>query len=281
MAKGRSRGGGLLDRLSFGATLVTVAGVAIFLGWLMGQYAIRWVTSPPGTLTATDVRRFEEALQSAPTTISPRSSTTVPSGGGTSGTPSGAPSASRVPAPSPASSPASPPERGAGQLVAQPAPSPAGSQAATGSQAAPGARTPSGSTPSPAPSTPAGRAPAPAPLTPPASLNTAALADLAPEEPAPPARRDGAALRQDGATPQQTEPAAGGSDQWYRVQVGAFRQREGAQRLVEQLARAGFEAIVVAGDLYRVQVGAFRDEERARNLVAQLQERGFEAIVTR
>src|SRR5690606_15054854 len=34
------------ERLSFGLTLVTVSAVAIFLGWLMGQYAILAVTGP-------------------------------------------------------------------------------------------------------------------------------------------------------------------------------------------------------------------------------------------
>lgn len=51
--------------------------------------------------------------------------------------------------------------------------------------------------------------------------------------------------------------------------------------MVEKLAAAGFEAIIVPGDLYRVQVGAFREEAGARTLVRQLQEAGFEAIITR
>lgn len=40
----------LKDRLSFGATLVAVAAVAIFIGWLIGQYAIQSVTGPPRTV---------------------------------------------------------------------------------------------------------------------------------------------------------------------------------------------------------------------------------------
>lgn len=36
----------LTERLSFGATLVAVAAVAIFIGWLVGQYAIQAVTGP-------------------------------------------------------------------------------------------------------------------------------------------------------------------------------------------------------------------------------------------
>lgn len=34
------------DQLSFGATLLSVAAVAIFIGWLLGQYAIQSVTGP-------------------------------------------------------------------------------------------------------------------------------------------------------------------------------------------------------------------------------------------
>lgn len=37
----------LADRLSFGATLIAVSAVAIFIGWLVGQYAIRTVTDQP------------------------------------------------------------------------------------------------------------------------------------------------------------------------------------------------------------------------------------------
>src|SRR5690606_34250323 len=46
----RSKRGGFWatwrERLSFAATLITVSAVAIFLGWLMGQYAIQAVTGP-------------------------------------------------------------------------------------------------------------------------------------------------------------------------------------------------------------------------------------------
>lgn len=106
--------------------------------------------------------------------------------------------------------------------------------------------------------------------------NPAALADLAPSVTPPPSPPQTPSVRSDGGA------GSAGDGTWYRVQVGAFRQRDGAVYTVEQLAAAGFEAIIVpGGDLYRVQVGAFRDEERARNLVAQLKEKGFEAIVTR
>lgn len=41
--RGKSR---LKDRLSFGATLVSVAAIAISIGWMIGQYAIQTVTGP-------------------------------------------------------------------------------------------------------------------------------------------------------------------------------------------------------------------------------------------
>lgn len=42
-ARGKSR---LKDQLSFAATLVSVAAIAISIGWMIGQYAIQTVTGP-------------------------------------------------------------------------------------------------------------------------------------------------------------------------------------------------------------------------------------------
>lgn len=58
----------LAERLSFGATLVAVSAVAIFIGWLVGQYAIRTVTDQPvGTLPLPSelMRSAEESVETA------------------------------------------------------------------------------------------------------------------------------------------------------------------------------------------------------------------------
>ena len=58
----------------------------------------------------------------------------------------------------------------------------------------------------------------------------------------------------------------------YSIQVGAFKDRVGADKVVAQLKQKGFTAFVVApdaaGGLYNVRVGRFvarADAERVRN----------------
>ncbi|MBW4860673.1 MAG: N-acetylmuramoyl-L-alanine amidase, partial [Clostridiaceae bacterium] len=72
------------------------------------------------------------------------------------------------------------------------------------------------------------------------------------------------------------------SGELYRVQAGAFGQRENAQNLVDKLKSKGYEAIIVELDSsYKVQIGAFSQRENAEKLVEQLKSDGFEAIVVR
>lgn len=45
---------------------------------------------------------------------------------------------------------------------------------------------------------------------------------------------------------------------YYRVQTGAFRNRENADRMLYQLTDQGFPAFILReNDLYKVQVGAY------------------------
>src|SRR5690606_23399630 len=208
MAKSQRRGRSLADRLSFGISLVTVAAVAIFLGWLMGQYAIQWVTAPlgsRGTVSRNDVQRFEEVLERRQD---------APVGPSTAGSP--------APVPSSGSAPVEEPSRAGGAALKaeapeRPAVSEAPAQAVREVPVAP--RVPA------APSQPEPVAEAPAPP----REAPAAVSPAAPSS------------GESGETPRI-----------YRVQVGAFRQREGAQRMVEALGDAGYEAIIVpAGDFYR------------------------------
>ncbi|MGN0480881.1 MAG: N-acetylmuramoyl-L-alanine amidase [Lachnospiraceae bacterium] len=67
--------------------------------------------------------------------------------------------------------------------------------------------------------------------------------------------------------------AEDGPEKLYRVQVGAYRNKENADRLLNSLYAQGFPAFVIYDDgLYKVQVGAFqflsnaiKMEERLRN----------------
>ncbi|MBU5294104.1 N-acetylmuramoyl-L-alanine amidase, partial [Anaerosalibacter bizertensis] len=72
------------------------------------------------------------------------------------------------------------------------------------------------------------------------------------------------------------------SEGLYRVQTGAFSQRENAQNLVDELKAKGYEAMIVEkGGIYKVQVGAFSQRGNADKLAEQLKADGFEAIVVR
>lgn len=66
----------------------------------------------------------------------------------------------------------------------------------------------------------------------------------------------------------------------YRVQTGAFSNKNNAQKLVNRLKAKGYDAIVVRqGNLYKVQTGAFSKKENANKLVMQLKKDGFEAFI--
>jgi cell division protein FtsN len=68
----------------------------------------------------------------------------------------------------------------------------------------------------------------------------------------------------------------------YRVQVGAFDTREGAQRQVETLQSQGLNAVVVwDGGSYRAQLGAFSDRARAFYVADEINARGFAVTVRR
>ncbi|MEB3195757.1 MAG: SPOR domain-containing protein [Candidatus Sericytochromatia bacterium] len=75
---------------------------------------------------------------------------------------------------------------------------------------------------------------------------------------------------------------AGGAATVYRVQVGAFDTREGAQRQVEALQAQGINAVVVwDGGSYRAQLGAFSDRARAFFVADEINARGFPVTVRR
>ena len=76
----------------------------------------------------------------------------------------------------------------------------------------------------------------------------------------------------------QVPPAAPGQI-LYRVQVGEFDERTGAESLARELAGAGYLGFVTGGAPYRVQVGAFAEKVNADRLAAELEAKGFSVVV--
>ena len=67
----------------------------------------------------------------------------------------------------------------------------------------------------------------------------------------------------------------------YRVQVGAFKNRNYAYELSSQLTEEGFPAfILMDGDLYKVQVGAFSRLENAIRMEYRLRAAGYDTYIT-
>lgn len=68
---------------------------------------------------------------------------------------------------------------------------------------------------------------------------------------------------------------------FYRVQVGAFRDRKNADNLNYELEAKGYPSFIMAGDgLYRVQVGAFRQLDNAVAMEQRLRRDGYNTILT-
>ena len=68
---------------------------------------------------------------------------------------------------------------------------------------------------------------------------------------------------------------------YYRVQTGAFRNRENAIRQQEKLAEEGYPVFLLEQDgYYLVQVGAFRKLENAVRMEAALRENGYQTYIT-
>lgn len=67
---------------------------------------------------------------------------------------------------------------------------------------------------------------------------------------------------------------------YYRVQTGAFRNRDNAERMLYQLTDSGFPAFLVYEDgLYKVQNGAFLQFGNAVNMEQRLRDSGYSTII--
>lgn len=66
----------------------------------------------------------------------------------------------------------------------------------------------------------------------------------------------------------------------YRVQTGAFRNKAGAEALLQQVKAKGFDTYMVkVSGLYKVQVGAFAQKSNAIAMAAKLKAAGFSTYV--
>jgi DedD protein len=111
-----------------------------------------------------------------------------------------------------------------------------------------------GATPPAAPPTPPDEVP---PITPPGVARGEVVEDVPQPPPTPPVSSDG-----------------------WLVQVGAYRSREGADRVVRELTAKGHKAYVLAaGGLNRVRVGPFADRAAADAAAAEIRRMGHNPTV--
>lgn len=67
---------------------------------------------------------------------------------------------------------------------------------------------------------------------------------------------------------------------YYRVQIGAFKIRENAERLLYQVQDKGYPAFLLYEDgLYKVQVGAFQQIGNAIRMEQQLRDEGYSTLI--
>ena len=67
---------------------------------------------------------------------------------------------------------------------------------------------------------------------------------------------------------------------YYRVQTGAFRNRENADRMLYLLVDQGFPAFILKeNDLYKVQVGAYLQLGNAVNMEQRLRDAGYSTVI--
>lgn len=68
--------------------------------------------------------------------------------------------------------------------------------------------------------------------------------------------------------------------EWYRVQVGAYKEMDNARATLNKVKKAGFDAFITAADGWlKVQTGAFNKKEYATAQAALLKKAGFEAYI--
>ena len=90
----------------------------------------------------------------------------------------------------------------------------------------------------------------------------------------------------DGKTESQENQGAGAAgadaEKYYRVQAGAYRRKEGANLMAEQIKKTGHTDVFVRllNGLYKVQVGAYTKKENAEATVKRLKAAGIVCFIT-
>jgi len=95
------------------------------------------------------------------------------------------------------------------------------------------------------------------------------------------AQADALAICQYFGVPFNGEVTSGSSDTLYKVQVGAYGEKENAESQLQAVQNAGFDAFVTQeGDLYKVQVGAYSEKDNAEEQLIRVQDSGFAAFIS-
>ena len=70
-------------------------------------------------------------------------------------------------------------------------------------------------------------------------------------------------------------------DKLYRVQIGAFENRDNADRMLSIVVEDGFPGFIIYdGGLYKVQVGAFRELDNAVRMERRLRRYRYNTFIT-
>ncbi len=76
-------------------------------------------------------------------------------------------------------------------------------------------------------------------------------------------------------------PEGGSQEELYRVQAGAFRDRQNADNLLSLLENDGFPAYIIYQDgLYKVQVGAYARLSNAIAMEREVRQKGYNTYIT-
>ncbi len=80
-------------------------------------------------------------------------------------------------------------------------------------------------------------------------------------------------------TPKAPEVKTSGKGRYY-VQLGAFRSKENANKLMKTVKNMGYPVIVVkSGDLYKVRITGFSTRNSALSELKKLKKKGFEGFI--
>lgn len=79
--------------------------------------------------------------------------------------------------------------------------------------------------------------------------------------------------------PQPQKPPQEETGKLFKVQVGAFSEKDNAERLAKELKSKGYNVYIYQDKLYKVQVGAFAKRENAEKLGEELRAKGYNTFI--